>query len=160
MISLILITGIVFIDQITKIIVSNFMSLDQHTTFIPYFIRLHYVRNDGAAFGILSNARWVFIVISIIALAAMIFILIKTTEKHILFTISLSFFIGGGIGNMIDRLVYGEVVDFFEFTFVKFAIFNVADIFITFGAIIFGVYMIFFDNIFNSGNKKETDNEC
>jgi len=84
-------------------------------------------------------------------LVVMIVILIKYRKKHKLLLISIAFLTGGGLGNMIDRLFRADVngtkfvVDFFEFKFVDFAIFNVADCFITFGAILLVVFVLFFE---------------
>ena len=78
-------------------------------------------------------------------------LLFKSVSRHPLLTTALAFLIGGGAGNMIDRLFVTDamgnkvVTDFFEFTFVDFAVFNVADIFITFGAVLLGVYIVFFE---------------
>ena len=101
--------------------------------------------------GILAEHRWVYMLLSAAALVIMTVLLCKYVSRHPLLTTALSFLIGGGAGNMIDRLFvtdemgYKVVTDFFEFTFVDFAIFNVADIFITFGAVLLGVYIVFFE---------------
>ena len=84
----------------------------------------------------LADQRWIFMVISTIAILAIIAYLIWSRKKKesILFRISLCFFAGGGIGNMIDRIFLGYVIDFLRFDFIDFPIFNVADSFITIGA--------------------------
>ena len=92
-----------------------------------------------------SDHRWVFMVITSLALIAMPIILYRYRKLHFLFGLSLSLFIGGAIGNMIDRIFLGYVVDFLQFTFIDFPIFNVADICVVFGAIIMMIYVIFFD---------------
>ena len=135
---------IVFLDQFTKYLVVKNMKLHEEITVIKGFFKLFYVRNPGAGLGILSNARWVFmifttiiIIIAIIALAAKVF-------KSLLANVSIVFILGGGIGNMIDRVLLGEVVDFFQFQIKLFDfIFNVADIFVTFGTILFIIYYLF-----------------
>lgn len=117
-------------------------------------------RNRGAAFGILQGQRTFFIIITIVILIALIwFIISLTREGKRLFPIALSFIFGGAIGNFIDRLRMGEVVDFFHFHF-KFSlfgleidyhypIFNVAD-----SAIVCGVILILIDTVLNWRNER------
>lgn len=135
---------IVFFDQITKKLVVLNMDLKEEITIIDGFFKLWYVTNDGAGLGLFSNARWVFITFTTIVIIAVIILLIKNFFDHDLAFCSLVFILSGGIGNMIDRLFLGEVVDFFQFQ-IKFFdfIFNVADVFVTFGTIMFIIYYLF-----------------
>lgn len=135
----------VIADQITKYLVVENFELYEVKPFIPYVMSLKYTQNRGAAFSMLSDQRWVFMVLSTVAMGLMIYILIKEYRRHPLLNISLSMVLGGGIGNMIDRVRLEYVVDFFRFDFVDFAIFNVADCFITIGAVLMMVYIIFFE---------------
>ncbi len=112
---------------------------------------LTYVENRGAAFGIMQNQRWFFIVLTVAVLAVVLFVCFRYKEKHPLLCTALSLLTGGAVGNMIDRIVYGYVVDFFDFRLISFPVFNVADIFIVIGAGLLAIYFIFFD-----GNKEET----
>lgn len=143
--------GVVVLDQLTKLIVRLSMDVGERIRFIPYVMNITYVENDGAAFGMLDNARWVFLVASTVTIVVIVWFLHKYGDRHPLLTTSLAFILGGGIGNMIDRLFVtneaGEyvVTDFFETAFVDFAVFNVADSFITVGAILLGVYVIFYE---------------
>ncbi len=113
--------------------------------FIPGIMSFIYRENRGAAFSMLSDNRWVFMSVSAVAMAIILYLLIKEYRRHVLLNISLAMVLGGGIGNMIDRIRLGYVVDFFKTEFVDFAIFNVADCFITVGAILLGVYVVFFE---------------
>ena len=135
---------IVFIDQLTKrLVVKNMELYDEHIL-IPGFFNLNYVRNRGAGLGILADARWVFIVFTAAVIVIVVWLLAAYKFKSAFANISLVFILGGGIGNMIDRLAYGEVVDFFQFQIRYFDfIFNVADIFVTFGTLMFAIYYIF-----------------
>ena len=92
----------------------------------------------------LANHRWVFMVVSTVAILAIIAYLVYTAKKKdsMMFRIALCFFAGGGIGNMIDRVALGYVIDFLRFDFIDFPIFNVADSFITIGAALMIVYLI------------------
>ncbi len=139
-----LVSLIVLLDQITKNLVVKNMELHDEIPVIKGFFNLYYVRNKGAGLGILSNARWVFMTLTTVIIIASVLLLLVNYFKHWLADLSIIFIIGGGIGNMIDRVVLGEVVDFFQFQ-IKFFdfIFNVADVFVTFGTVLFVVYFIF-----------------
>jgi signal peptidase II len=143
------IAGIVLVlDQITKYIVERRISLHDVMTVIPGFFNLTHVRNKGAAFGILSGLpeSWrsaFFIMITIIAVAAIIILIIKTHERLSVYAFSL--IAGGAVGNVIDRIRYGEVVDFIQW-YVKsyyWPSFNVADSAISIGVALLAVEMLF-----------------
>lgn len=127
----------ILIDQLSKGLVNIYMTLNDSINIIPNFFNFTYVRNTGAAFSILPGSRWLFIIISIIVLN-LIFIHINNKElknKHI---IIFSLLQAGIIGNLIDRLLYGYVIDFLDFTIFgyDFAIFNIADTFIVISIIL------------------------
>ncbi len=134
--------GAVVLDQVTKALVVSHMTLHQELPFLPGFMRFYYTQNKGAAFSMLSDHPWVFIVFSAVAMAVIMYLLYRFRGRHPLLTVSLAMVLGGGIGNMIDRVMNGYVVDFLDFQFVKFAVFNVADIFVTCGSVALGVYLI------------------
>jgi len=148
----------VVLDQLSKwIVVTHLMPIGTHP-FINGLIRFTYVENTGAAFGMMKGHRWLFLSVSSIAIVVMIIILFakrKTMKKTE--AVLLSFIIGGGIGNQIDRFAVGYVVDFIEFEFVDFAVFNIADSFITVGCILLLLYVIFADLIPKKGPKPQ---EC
>lgn len=135
----------VLLDQISKSIVVNGLPLYGEASFIPGVLSFYHTRNTGAAFSMLSDRRWVFMLLSFVAIVAITVMLYFWRSRHVLLTVSLSMILGGGIGNMIDRIVNGYVTDFFRVDFVDFAVFNVADSFITVGAVLLGVYIIFFE---------------
>lgn len=135
----------VIADQISKYLVVRGMDLHEERSIIDGFFSLYRTENRGAAFSMLSEKQWIFMTLSFIAMAVMVVFLIMYHKRHILMTVSLSMVLGGGIGNMIDRIRLGYVVDFLRPDFVDFATFNVADSFITVGAILLGVYVIFFE---------------
>lgn len=152
MLTFFIIFGVVVADQFSKFFVRLFMEVGESVTFIPGVMNLTYVENSGAAFGILGGARWVFILISTAAIAGILWFLKRHKNRHLLLTLALSFITGGGIGNMIDRVFITNaegrhvVTDFFETVFVKFAVFNVADSFITIGAVLLSVYVLFLEH--------------
>ena len=134
----------VIIDQLTKYLVVIFLKPIGYVPLWQDVLHLTYAENTGAAFGILENHRWVFMSMSVIAIIGMIiFVIIYRSNKSILFHLSLGMIIGGGIGNMIDRVVNGYVVDFIDFTLIDFAIFNGADSFVCVGGALLFIYILF-----------------
>ena len=144
---ILIIIGAVILDQGTKILVMNFLDRSEPFELIPGVFRFTYVENTGAAFGSFSDNRWVFMIISVLGIIAMIVYLWKFRPESKLACTALSMIIGGGIGNMIDRLFYkgslpdtiGEnvVIDFLDFcAFPEIWpwVFNVADSFVCVGA--------------------------
>ena len=135
-----IIVGGVGLDQLTKLLVSHNMSLYESISVIPSVFNITYIHNKGAAFGMLANHRWVFMIISTVAIIGMGVYLFRFCKEKMLFKIGLALVISGGIGNMIDRIIYGYVIDMIEATFIEtlfgwsFAIFNVADSLVCVGA--------------------------
>lgn len=125
----------VAIDQISKSIVISTMKLSQKVVLIENFFSLTHVRNYGAGFSILQNARLFLTVISIIAIIVLSYMLITSNRKDKVLNISYLFIISGAIGNLIDRINNGYVIDFLDFIIFgyDFPVFNVADCFITVG---------------------------
>ena len=124
---------------------------------IPGFLALTYAENKGAAFSMLSGARWFFIVVAAIFIGILWYMYKKNYFTTWWSKLGAVMIVAGTVGNAIDRVRYGYVVDMFEVLFIKFAIFNVADIFITVGAVFFLLYM--FVTEFDDKKKKETEIE-
>ncbi len=144
-----IILGIVGLDQLSKWIVVQNLPLGHSYEWIRKVVHFTYVRNEGAAFGILSNHRWVFLVFSAVAIVGLGIYLFRFCKQNWAIKISLAFLIGGGIGNMIDRIAFGYVVDFIELPFLwlpvlnqYFPIFNIADSFVTVGVVMLAVSLI------------------
>lgn len=156
---ILIIAASVILDQATKLLVVNTMDYGQSIVLIKNIFSFQYIHNYGAAWGMFSNHRWVFMLITSLALIAMPIILYRYRKLHFLFGLSLSLFIGGAIGNMIDRVFLGYVVDFLQFTFIDFPIFNVADICVVFGAVFMMIYIIFFDKELLTDKKQPLKNE-
>ena len=144
----------VVFDQITKYLAVVFLKPVATVPIIKNALHLTYVTNYGAAFGILSDHRWVFLVISTLAIAVLSVLLLQKKNGHPLLCLSMSFIIGGGIGNMIDRIMLGYVVDFIDFRIINFAVFNVADIFVCVGCALMFLWILFVPEA--SGNKTTT----
>ena len=133
----ILVGGIV-IDQLTKWLVVTNMEMYEHIPVIKIagvdIACLYRTTNDGAAFGMLDNAPWVFNTISVVAILAMLAYLFLGHAESKLSGIALSMLISGGLGNMIDRISLHYVIDFIYIDVINFAVFNAADSFVCVGA--------------------------
>ena len=108
---------------------------------LPKLFALTYAENKGAAFSMLSGARWFFVIAAAVFVIALFVMYKKNYFVNWWSKLGAVMVAAGAVGNAIDRMRYGFVVDMFEFLFVKFAIFNVADVFITFGAVLFCLYI-------------------
>lgn len=133
----------VIIDQVTKHFTLTNLKPIGTKEIIKGFFSLTYVENRGAAFGILQNARYVFIIATIIAVCAIIVYMLKFKPNNKILLASLSLILSGAVGNMIDRIFRGYVVDMFEVTFIDYPVFNFADCCVVVGAILLAIYTIF-----------------
>ena len=126
------------IDLLIKIIVINFMELYDTIKIIPGFFNITYVRNTGAAFSILEDSRIFFIVITFIALIVIYLFLLKDKVLNKYQTFLYSMLIGGIVGNLVDRIIYGYVIDYLSFNIFgySFPVFNIADCFIVISVIL------------------------
>ena len=126
------------IDLLIKIIVINFMELYDTIKIIPGFFNITYVRNTGAAFSILEDSRIFFIVITFIALIVIYLFLLKDKVLNKYQTFLYSMLIGGIVGNLVDRIIYGYVIDYLSFNIFgySFPVFNIADSFIVISVIL------------------------
>lgn len=142
--SAIIVVGII-LDQLTKFLVNKYMMLGQSIPLIKDFLHITYTTNDGAAFGMMDDPsqRWIFIVISSVAILGFMVYLYLGHAENMLYGVSIAMVVSGGIGNMIDRLGFGfyvnpqgmgEVIDFIDFCGIWNAIFNGADSFVCVGA--------------------------
>ena len=131
----------VFIDQLSKGLINIGMNLNQSIEIIPNFLNLTYVYNTGAAFSIFEGAKWFFIITAIIVLNIIYIFFIKDKELKNSETVIYSLLISGIIGNLIDRVVFGYVIDFIDVNIFNFAIFNLADSFIVIAVILLLIMM-------------------
>ncbi|MBQ8332099.1 MAG: signal peptidase II [Clostridia bacterium] len=126
---ILMIVGSVLLDQVSKRLVVAFLMEKGSVDVIPNVLRFTYVENRGAAFGMLSEHRWIFMVVSTIAILAMLIYLWKFRPESKLACAAISLIVGGGIGNMIDRVYLDYVIDFIDFCAFDFWVwvFNIAD---------------------------------
>lgn len=131
------------VDQLVKYWTTVKIVVDTgEAKLIPGFIHLANVHNTGAAFSFLEGARWFFVVLCILFVAVVVYVLVRNIVRQPLARWMAVLVMAGAIGNCIDRIVCGYVVDMFEFEFMRFPVFNVADIYITVGAVIFCVCIL------------------
>ena len=136
-----IIFGIIFllIDQLSKGLISLYITLNESIK-LTNFLSITYVHNIGAAFSILKGARWLFIILGIIALNIIYIFFIKDKKLTNFEIIIYALMLSGIIGNIIDRVLYGYVIDFIDITLFNFAIFNFADSFIVISVILLVVF--------------------
>ncbi len=143
--------GIIFmssiaLDQITKSWAVNTLKDGSSIKIIGNFLRFTYAENRGAAFSILQNQRWFFIVVTVAMLIVLAFIYFRTKNLNKLSKLSIAMIAGGAIGNFIDRLILGYVVDFIDVrfgNFYNFPIFNIADSFVVCGTTLMIILILF-----------------
>ena len=149
---------LVALDQIIKLLVLNYLQPIGSFPLIDGFIQLSYVQNKGAAFGSFSDKTELLaiftLVVIIVGILALMFKKIKFGVEYV----CVVFLISGGIGNLIDRVYRGFVIDYIEPLFIDFAIFNFADILVTCSAIVLIVWMIY-DVYRDSKKEKDSKNE-
>ena len=147
---------IVIVDQITKYLTIANIPLGGFVEAIPGLFHLTYVRNFGAAFSSFEGQQWLFAIIFVLFTAGIIY---DFTKNYLPFTKLERWLVaaiyGGGLGNMIDRLRFGYVVDMISVEFMDFPVFNVADCFITCGCILLIAHLIFFNKEFWKDDKKK-----
>lgn len=147
---------IVGADQFTKYLTVTRIPLHTRVDVIPGVVGLTYVQNDGAAFSSFRGMQWLFAVIFLVFTVAVIW---EYRKKSLPFTTferwCIAAIYAGGLGNMIDRMRLGYVVDMIETRFINFPVFNVADCFITCGCIILIFHLVFFNKDFWKDEKKK-----
>lgn len=144
--SFLAVTLLVIADQVTKKLAVMYLKGTNGIDLIKGILKLQYLENFGAAFGILQNATWLFLIMTLILLGMFIWLMYKIPfTKHFLpMHVLLVFFMAGAIGNFIDRFLHAYVIDFIYVSLIDFPIFNVADIYVTCSCIAFAIYIIFF----------------
>ena len=141
----ILVAAIVAGDQLVKWWAVKALGPGGSWDVLPGIFSLTYAENQGAAFSILEGKRLFFVGMTVVMILLMLLLLKKGYILGLWGKIAAAFVIGGALGNGIDRVLRGYVVDMFEVSFIRFAIFNVADIFITVGSVMLMIYFLFLD---------------
>ena len=139
-------------DQAVKFYVVSHLTLYESAPLLPGLVELLYIRNTGGGFSILTGHTWILTILTAILMAGIAVLLIKKTFPHPLAMWTMTIILGGGLGNLIDRVRLGYVVDMFNFQFMNYPVFNVADILVVCGVIGFAIYYIF---LYEKQEKKE-----
>ena len=147
---------IVAFDQITKYLAKSHLMNSDAVTIIDGFLEFRYAENTGMAFSALSGGRWFFITLTLaVAIGVIIFMSRKKTQSDLWLFWTLGVLVSGAIGNLIDRVLFGFVIDFINPTFVNFAIFNIADCAVTLSTISLIAYMLY--DAFKKNSKEQSD---
>ena len=133
---------LIVLDQLVKSYVVQNIALGEVKTWIPNLVSLTYLQNRGAAFSILQDQQLLFAVITLVVVVGAIWYLHKHMEDSFWMVLGLTLIIAGGLGNFIDRISQGFVVDMFHLDFINFAIFNVADSYLTVGVLVLLIAML------------------
>ena len=137
---------LLLLDQWTKVLAISHLKGQADIELLPGIFSLHYLENHGAAFGILRDQQWVFLILAAVFLvaAAILYLRMPFTARMIPLRIITVFIAAGAVGNMIDRLFRHYVVDFLYFSLIDFPVFNVADIYITCCAVLLVLFVVFY----------------
>ena len=133
---------LIALDQWVKAYVVQQIPLGEVRSWIPNLVSLTYLQNRGAAFSMLQDQQWLFAVITLVVMVGAIWYLHKHMGDSLWMAFGLTLIIAGGLGNFIDRMSQGFVVDMFHLDFINFAIFNVADSYLTVGVIVLLIAML------------------
>ncbi len=133
---------IIAFDQITKLLAKKHLLGNAAVTFIKGVVQFNYAENQGMAFSMFSGARWAFVALTAVVCIGALVMMFKNKIPSLWAYWSIGVIVAGGLGNLIDRIIYGYVVDFIEPTFVNFAIFNIADSAVTLGTISLMAYLV------------------
>ncbi len=155
-----LVIGIIIaaFDQLIKYFVSEYLQPVGTVSVIDNLFSLTYVENRGVAFGMFSDMRWFFVAVTVALIIFILVYMFKKRPREKVFYISTALIIGGGIGNLIDRIFYGYVIDYLSLSFFP-PVCNFADYCITAGTVILMIYLLFFSDIFSSQKKADLQDE-
>ena len=136
---------LVLVDFVSKRAAILHLKGNSSIEIISGVLRLNYVENTGAAFGILKNMRWLFVLTTLIMIVILYVWFNKSYFKNEFMRFGIVIVIAGAIGNLIDRLIYGYVVDFIDFYLINFPVFNIADCLVCIGAGMLLIHYIFLE---------------
>ena len=136
--------ALVIVDQVTKLLTRLYIPLGDKITLIPHVVGLTYVQNTGAAFSSFSGGTWLLALISLAISVLLVVALVRKWLRHPFPRWCMAVVLAGAVGNLIDRVFFGFVTDMVDTLFIRFAVYNFADICVVLGGIALAVYVIFF----------------
>lgn len=154
----VLVAVLIGLDQWVKYLVRMNLPLYGSAPLVPHLVELTYVQNTGAAFSLFSEHTWMLAVVSGVVALGISVLVFKRVVRHPFGLVSLSLVLAGAVGNFIDRVFMGYVTDMFHLLFIRFAVFNVADICVVIGGIATCIYLMFFYDKWEQGAGKADSN--
>ena len=145
LLALIFIIMLVAVDQAAKFAASSYLQPVGSLSLIPGVLHLTYATNTGAAFGLFQGGRWFFVLLTLAVIGSIAYYFLKLPQsrEYAWVRLTLILICGGALGNFVDRLLKGYVVDFLHVTFIRFPIFNFADIFLVTGTFCLSLLLLF-----------------
>lgn len=143
-------------DQAVKLYVVSHLALYERAPLLPGIVELLYIQNTGGGFSILTGYTWLLTLLTVFLLAGVAVLMVKKVFPHPAAMWSMAAVLGGGLGNLIDRVRLGYVVDMFNFQFMDYPVFNVADILVVCGTLCFAAYYLLLYGREPQRNEKET----
>ncbi len=138
--------GLVVVDQLIKVLINYCIPVGSSIQLIDGVLYISNVKNTGAAFSMFGNQTWLLVYLTAAALLFMILLIVLKKIRARFLVYSLSTVVAGGIGNLIDRIIFGKVTDYIDVRIINFAIFNFADCCVVIGCILILVYVVFLEN--------------
>jgi len=143
LITVVIALGVLILDRVSKWLTVQYVKPIGSYPVIKDVFHFTYVENRGAAWGIMQNGRWIFVGVTAVVCVAIVVFLIREKSMAPLLRVSLSVILGGAIGNLVDRVLYGYVVDMIHVKFIDYPVFNIADSATVVGTILLAWYIIF-----------------
>ena len=144
LLSVLSVAFLIGVDQFTKYLAVVHLREQPPVAIWPDVFELQYCENPGVAFSLLENKRWLFIPLTVVMMLLLIVVLLRSPLcRHLVFRFSCALIVAGGLGNLIDRIFLGYVIDFFYFKLIDFPIFNFADCCVVVGAFLLMFYLLF-----------------
>jgi len=162
MIVVIIAVVVLALDRLSKLWVLSSLKDAGDIPFIEGILHWHYAENTGAAFSLMDGVKWFPIVVAVLAgllaAGALVYTFTRKYKMHVLEIISIGLIAGGAVGNLIDRIQFGYVIDFIYFKLINFAIFNIADAALVVGSILMAVYILFmYEKYYKKVNDEKTE---
>ena len=152
--------AILALDQWVKHWITVNLPLGESMPLLPGFMQLRTVHNYGAAWSSFSGMRWLLVGVTSVIVLAVAYVLVRRIVRHPLGVVACFLILSGGLGNIIDRVRLGYVVDMFDFQFMNYPVFNVADIAVVCGAVLAAVYYLWFYEKYDKKDRQDGDTDA